>query len=143
MSQGRQVSQQEIPDDSGATSVGVDTPPKHALSDIDLKLTPSDLKQPGVQKLLIDRLYAAEAELKSMKKFRENYHETRELLIAAQSDQKRYKSLDFMQSALLAAGFLVCGFLPYVWEKWAEFFLVAFAGLLLVGACLMSKWSNK
>jgi hypothetical protein len=137
------MSKQEIPDDVGATSVGVDAPPKHALSDINLKLKPNDLKQPGVQKLLIDRLYAVEAELKSMKLLREQYHATRELLITAQSNQTRYKSLDFMQSALLAAGFLVFGFLPYVWGKWAEFFLIAFAGLLLVGACLLSKWSNE
>ncbi|HTV84379.1 MAG TPA: hypothetical protein VME63_03185 [Dyella sp.] len=137
------MTQQEVPDDSGATTSGVEATPKSALAGIDLKVTPNELKQPGVQKLLIDRLYKAETELESMKKFREKYHDTREQLIAAESAQKRYSSLDSMQSSLLGVGCLVLGFLPYAWEHWAEFILIAIAGFSLLGACLLSKRSNK
>ncbi|MBD8900010.1 hypothetical protein [Rhodanobacter sp. DHG33] len=137
------MSQMEVPDDSGAVRVEADTSAKRALSGVELRLTSEELRQPGVQKLLIDRLYGAEQEIESLKRLRSDFHSTRELLIEAQSAQKRYTSLDALQSTLLGVGCLVLGFLPTVWGRWQEFALVLVAGLGLLGASVQSKRSNK
>jgi hypothetical protein len=81
--------QEQIPDDSGAILVGNEEPTKRdALSGVDRTLQLADLNHSGVQKLVLDRLDRAEARVLEHGRYRQDYHDTREKLVVAESSLK-------------------------------------------------------
>jgi hypothetical protein len=135
------ASEDQVPDDSGATPVGGGHE-KQALSGIDRVVTTEDLAHPGVQKLILDRLDRAEATIRHLERYERDFHEVREKLVVAESSLRRLSSLDILQSVVLGVGCVMLGFIPSVWGRWGLVALVTTGGLALVGGCYFSKRSG-
>jgi hypothetical protein len=132
-----------VPDDAGAVPVAAeDAMTKDALAGVDRSLQLSDLKEIGVQKMVLDRLDKTEAQNRRLEKMRIEYYETREQLAVAESSLKRLNSLDVMQDAGLSVGSLLIGFLPSAWGNWGLTALVFLGGIVLIGAVVVSKKRN-
>ncbi|MEW5697683.1 hypothetical protein [Pseudomonas synxantha] len=116
---------------------------KRALSRIERRLDDEELKHPGVQKMILDRMDVAEEKNASLEKFRTDYYEAMQNLAVANSSLKRMESLDTVQSTMLGVGCLVLGFLTTAWGNWPLTVVVAVSGVGLVGGSVLSKRSNQ
>lgn len=116
---------------------------KRALSRVERQLNDDELKHPGVQKMILDRLHVAEINISALERFRTAYYDVKSKLAVAESSSKRVASLDTLQSAALGVGCLILGYLPTAWGNWPLAFVVFFGGAGLVGGSVWSKWSNK
>ncbi|WP_321792786.1 hypothetical protein [Caballeronia sp. J97] len=134
---------EQAPDDSGATPIGNEEPTKRdALSGVDRVVQLADLNHPGVQKLVLDRLDRAEARVLELERYRQDYHDTREKLVVAESSLKRIMSLDVLQSTLLGVGCMAIGLLPTAWGNWGLFCIGGLGGLAMVVGSFVSKFRN-
>lgn len=130
-------------DDSDAIPIKNDgLTEKRALSSVERRLTDEDLKHPGVQKLILDRLDLAEEKITRLERYRSDYYETNTLLAVAESSLKRITSLDTMQSTMLGVGCLFLGYLPTAWGNWSITAIAAVGGGALVIGSYVSKRSN-
>ncbi|NBB33096.1 hypothetical protein [Pseudomonas sp. BC115LW] len=116
---------------------------KRALSRIERRLDDEDLKHPGVQKMILDRMDVAEEKNESLEKFRTDYYEVMQNLAVAKSSLKRMESLDTAQSTMLGVGCLVLGYVPTAWGNWPLTIIATVAGLGLVSGSFLSKRSNQ
>lgn len=131
------------PDESGATPVpSRDSTNKDALSGVDRTLQLSDLKEVGVQKMVLDRLDRAEVRVRRAEMMELDYYDTREKLVEARSSLKRLQAQDGLQDAVLAVGSALLGFLPSAWGNWGLTFMVLLGSVVLVGGVLLSKRKN-
>ena len=131
------------PDESGATPVpSRDATSKDALSGVDRVLLLEDLKEVGVQKMVLDRLDRAESRVRRADLIETNYYVTREKLVETSSELNRLRSLEVMQDAGLAVGSALVGFLPSAWGNWGQTFMVLFGAAVLIGGVLLSKRKN-
>ena len=132
-----------LPDDVGAVPTNTNEVKRDALSAVDRMLQVSDMKVPGVQKLVLDRLDKAELQVKALEKLREDYYSTREKLVVAESTLKRLTSMEILQDGALAAGALMFGFVPSAWGNPWLTILVMVGGSILVIAYKKSKDANR
>jgi hypothetical protein len=116
---------------------------KRALSRIERRLTDEDLRHPGVQKMILDRLDVAEEQLAAQEALRDNYHEATKELAIAQSSLKRISALDTLQSTTLGVGCLILGFLPAAWGDWRMTVIAAASGIALVMGSFFAKRRNQ
>ncbi|MGY3026190.1 hypothetical protein ACVWXR_004025 [Pseudomonas lurida] len=131
-------------DDSDAVPVRNESPSeKRALSKIERRLNDEELKHPGVQKMILDRLDVSEEKNKNLEKFRSDYYEVKSNLAVAESSLKRMASLDTVQSTMLGVGCLVLGYLPTAWGDWQLTSIVFASGAALVSGSYWSKRSNQ
>ncbi|WP_130927909.1 hypothetical protein [Pseudomonas sp. Sample_14] len=131
-------------DDSDAIPVRNESPvEKRALARVERRLNDDELKGPGVQKMILDRLDVAEEQILILEKFRSDYYEVKSSLAVAESSLKRMASLDTVQSTMLGVGCLVLGYLPTAWGNWPLTFIVVIGGTALVGGSFWSKRSNQ
>lgn len=131
------------PDESGATPVpSRDSTAKDALSGVDRALLLEDLKEIGVQKMVLDRLDRAESRVTRAESMELDYYATREKLVEAKSELKRLKSLEVLRDAVLAVGSALLGFLPSAWGNWGLTFMVSIGAAVLIGGVLLSKRMN-
>ncbi|BAQ75130.1 putative uncharacterized protein [Pseudomonas sp. Os17] len=131
-------------DDSDAVEIKNEAPTeKRALARVERRLNDEELKHPGVQKMILDRLDVAEETILTLEKFRSDYYETKSDLAVSESALKRITSLDTLQSATLGVGCLILGYLPTAWGNWPLTFLAFFGGVVLVGGSVWSKRGNQ
>ena len=106
--------------DQGSHEVISDTGKgKEALSGVSRVLSERELKQSGVQKMLVDRVDTLETQVAELSSFRDKYHKTdqdRAILV----ERLRFEGLiEIMYGALLVVGPLLIALSPNVKVHWA------------------------
>lgn len=144
---------EQIPDDSGATPVASeDQMGKDALSSVVRTLTLEDLREPGVQKMVLNRMDRAESlnmrlegECQSvstrLESVRSDYLDCQIKLARAEQTLTQVKDVEIMRDVGLGAGFLLLGLLPSMsdqWKLWQMVYLIL--PVLLIGGVVFSKW---
>jgi hypothetical protein len=132
-----QVEQQT--DDAGATAVLGAGLEKDPLASVDRALAATDLKNPGVVKMLLHRVSQAEGRVERLENYQVLYYDTKRDLAVERTRISAFESVDKTKSSLLAVGSLCIGFIPSVWNKWHWVFLMAVAGVILIYA----SWHRK
>lgn len=139
---GMEQEQQQLPDDSGAVTVmTVDSfgQKARALSAITRELSNDDLNHPGVHKLLIANLDAAEDRCEDLERFRDQYYNADRELAVAKSEMKRLRDNDLIRSGMLGVGSLMLGYVPNSGSNWGLGVILAVGGLILIGVSLYAK----
>jgi hypothetical protein len=132
--------QEQLPDDSGAMPVAQqETPKRDALAGVERLLSIADMQHAGVQKMVLDRLDRAEAGVRELERYRDQYYVVKEQLAVTASNLERVLSLDVLQSTMLGVGCMTLGFLPTAWGNWKLTVIAAIAGIGLVAGSYFSK----
>lgn len=134
----------QVSDDSDAIPVRNESAvEKRALARVERRLSDEELKNPGVQKMILDRLDVAEEQIQMLEQFRSDYYDVKSRLAVSESSLKRMNSLDTTQSTMLGVGCLFLGYLPAAWGDWPLTIVGAVGGLALIGGSFWSKRSNQ
>ena len=90
----------------------------------------SDLRNPGVQKLLLETLANAEAKCKALESFVERYHEADKRAAVLEEKLKANAMIDISFTVEMAVGGLILGLVPTFWDGTAKGPIVLAAGLI-------------
>lgn len=117
------------PSESGVAATGG----RAAFRDIRPQLTDDELKQPGVQKLLLAMLQESDDERVGLKEYVGLYHDADKQAAVLGERVKRHNALDIFFGAGVGLGGTIIGLTPYLGDQDpVRGMITAFVGLALV-----------
>jgi hypothetical protein len=115
-----------------------------SFRDIRRQLTEEELKQPGVQKLLIEDFERAEMECETLRSFVEKYHEADKQVGILRERSKVDKALEIATSIGLVGGGAIFSLAPSFWAVNTFQGVAAIViGLLFVGGAIAAKAAQR
>jgi len=131
---------QSQPDESGAQRVETQIPKtRKALSLVKRELSESDLKNPGVQKMLMDDLERAEDEISELKTYRDKFYTADRDLAVTKEKLKTRWSIELITTGCIALGAAVLANLPEAWKHQPYGWLVLVIGGTLTVVGILAK----
>lgn len=136
----QRLPQNEVPLNTEGTSAPVPaTGSRSAFRDIRRQLSEDDLKQPGVQKIIIEDFERAEAECERLREYEKRYHEkSTEAAILAEK-LKSNIALEIVTGATLAVGGAIASFASLFPGDSAKFWASLLIGIVLIVASTTAK----
>jgi hypothetical protein len=123
------------PDEVGSEPIAAELPKSpRALSRLKRELSDEELGSPGAQKMLLELLARAEADVVDLKPFREKYYQADKQNGVLQEKLRFRTASDIVSMGSLALGGVALGYAPSVWSQPIGGIALAFGiVLMLVG----------
>lgn len=132
MSTGQPQGESPVPAPTANTAFGS----VQAFRDIRRELTEDDLKHPGVQKLILDRLDAALARCELLASFESRFHDKDKRVAVLEEKIKRGVALDIAWGAGVSIGLTLVALAPVMWDfqpAWIGRISLVLGALLIAG----------
>ena len=129
------------PDEAGARPIALEDAPKSHLvfSRLKRELSDEELSSPGVQKLLLDYLAQAEAEIATLKSFREMFHSADKRNGVLEEKLKVNTSAEVVSTGTIAIGGVILGYATQLTSTPYGGWLALGCGGLLIGVGIVAK----
>jgi hypothetical protein len=132
---------EQQPDESGAQPVRVGAPKaKKALSRIDRALTPEEIHQSGVQKMIVQDLERIEGENKELRGFRDKYYDVAQRVAVLEAKRKHAIAWEALSTGCIALGSVAAGFASALWSSQPTGWQVLIFGALVMLLGIMARW---
>jgi hypothetical protein len=125
---------QQQPDESGSTPVKVSAPKtRRAFSRLKRELTEEEMRESGVQKMILEDNERMEGENRELRAFRDRYYEASVKVAVFETERKRSIAWEVLSSGCLAIGAAVIGFAPAMWSSQpASWYVLMFGAIVLI-----------
>ena len=109
-----------------------------AFRDVRRQLTDEELKNPGVQKLLLDMLQEADDEREELRSYVDRFHDANKTAAVLREELKTHTAIEVFFGVGIGLGGAIIGLAPFFWGKEPKYGgITAIVGLgLMVGSTL-------
>ena len=129
---GKPQGESPVPAPTANTAFGI----VQAFREIRRELTEEDLKHPGVQKLILDRLDAALAQCALLSSFESRYYDRDKRVAVLEEKDKKRLALDIAWTVGVSVGLAFVALAPVVWgaePTWVGRVFLAVGLILIIG----------
>jgi hypothetical protein len=133
----------QMDDPSGARSQNnQDLKKESAYEKLPRGLSEEDLKNPGVQKLILSDLDSFEEENKILKKFQDKFHQLDKVNAVLEEKLKKTQRSEIFYSFCIAFGGVLIGFSKSIWDKDKSLAILSlvFGGVLFIGGLVFKNF---
>ena len=130
------------PDEIGSKPIesGDEAPKSHlALSTLKRELSDEDLSAPGVQKLLLDYLAEAEAEIAALKSFRDKYYQAAKNNAVLEAKREIDIAAEILSTGTIAVGAAALVYGPSEWSHQPTGVIAVAFGAVLTLVGILAK----
>jgi len=116
---------------------------RQSFTGIRRNLSDSELKSPGVQKMLLDDVDRLEQEVTELKGFRDRYYEAARKSAVLEVKRKTSNAIETVHVACLAIGSVAIAFAPTIWADQPHAEILLGGGIVLLLGALLAKWIQR